>query len=44
MMVADVVALSCDFVSDSSGILIGACCSFFLARLVVSLLRNGGVV
>lgn len=44
MNVVDVVGLACDFVSDSSSIVVGAFCALFLSRLVVSLLRDGGVV
>lgn len=44
MIVEDVVVLACDFVSGSSSIVFGALGSFFLARLVVFLVRNGGAV
>ena len=44
MTVESVVSLACDFVSGSEAIFVGALVSFFLCRLVVSLLRNGGVV
>lgn len=43
MTVAEIVGLACDFVSGSSSIFVGAFCALFLSRLVVSLLRNGGV-